>query len=126
MQNEAVFLRQKGAVLELLLEVASEVAVHKRQHTGTKFPELKDTQLLELLEKFLESYGGYAAERPTTHNYFNLQRYVLLTANAKAAASLQQMHDALRQLTCGTARRWGIVPIYDKLLVTQLFMRMHS
>jgi hypothetical protein len=87
-QKEAVFLRQKGAVLELLLEVASEVAVHKRQHTGTKFPELKDTQLLEFLEQFLESYGGYAAERPTIHNYFNLQRCVLPTAHARAGSSL--------------------------------------
>lgn len=73
-QSEAVFLRQKGSVLEQLLEVASEVAVHKRQHTGTKFPDLSDPQLLEFLEKFLDGYGGFAAERPTAHNYFNLQR----------------------------------------------------
>lgn len=73
-QSEAVFLRQKGSVLEQLLEVASEVAVHKRQHTGTKFPDLSDPQLLDFLEKFLDGYGGFAAERPTAHNYFNLQR----------------------------------------------------
>jgi len=73
-QSEKVFLKQKGSVLELLLEVASEVAVHKRQHTGTKFPELRDTQLLEFLEKFLDSYGGYAAERPTARNYFQLDK----------------------------------------------------
>jgi hypothetical protein len=74
LQSEAVHLEQKGAVLELLLEVASEVAVHKRQHTGTKFPELKDSSLLEFLERFLVDYGGYAAERPTTQNFFHLER----------------------------------------------------
>lgn len=69
-----MYLKQKGAVLELLLEVASEVAVHKRQHTGTKFPELKDASLLEFLERFLVDYGGYAAERPTAHNFFHLEK----------------------------------------------------
>lgn len=73
-QAEKVFLTQKGAVLEVLLEVASEIAVHKKQHTGTKFPELRDAQLLEFLEKFLEEYGGYSAERPTERNYFRLER----------------------------------------------------
>lgn len=73
-QSEAVFLRQKGSVLELLLEVSSEVCVHKKKHTGTKFPELNDPQLLELMEQFLANYGGYSADRPTTHNYFHLER----------------------------------------------------
>lgn len=77
-QNEAIFLRQKGAVLEQLLEVASEVAVHKREHTGIKFPNLHDPQLLDFLENFLENYGGFGAERPTAQNYFNLHKYGLL------------------------------------------------
>jgi hypothetical protein len=77
--------------------VASEVAVHKRQHTGTKFPDLKDTELLAFLESFLKSYGGYAAERPTIHNYFNLQRCVLPTAHARAGPSLS---DATRRAIC--------------------------
>jgi hypothetical protein len=62
--------------LELLLEVSSEVCVHKKKHTDTKFPELNDPQLLEFLEQFLANYGGYSADRPTTHNYLHLERCV--------------------------------------------------
>lgn len=56
------------------MEVASEIATHKRQHTGIKFPEIRDKQLACFLDNFLDSYGGYAAERPTARNVFELDK----------------------------------------------------
>lgn len=66
-------------MLELLLEVASEIVVHKRKHTSVRFPPLEDTELGAFLDTFLESFGGYTAERPTAKNLFELSKCVLLS-----------------------------------------------
>jgi hypothetical protein len=74
LQNENGFLQLKGCVLELLLEVASEIVVHKRAHIDVAFPNLNDEQLLEFLDEFLQKYGGYNADRPTERNLFHLEK----------------------------------------------------
>lgn len=74
LQNENGFLQLKGCVLELLLEVASEIVVHKRAHIDVAFPNLNDAQLLEFLDEFLEKYGGYNADRPTERSLFHLEQ----------------------------------------------------
>lgn len=76
LQQESAYLQLKGTVLELLLEVASEIVVHKRKYIDVNFPELADQQLLEFLDEFLGKYGGYNAVGPTERNLFHLERYV--------------------------------------------------
>lgn len=72
---ENSFLSRQALVLTRLLEVSSEIVVHKRAHTaGVEFPVLSDAQLLEFLDEFLAPYGGYSAQRPTEANHFNLER----------------------------------------------------
>lgn len=68
------FLSRQATVLTSLLEVASEIVVHKRSHIAVEFPELSDPQLLEFLDDFLDKYGGYSAQRPTERNHFHLER----------------------------------------------------
>jgi hypothetical protein len=75
LQAENGFLQLKAQVLTNLLEVASEIAVHKRSHIDVRFPDLSDAQLVEYLDDFLSNYGGYNAERPTGRNALQLERY---------------------------------------------------
>lgn len=73
LQQESAYLQLKGTVLELLLEVASEIVVHKRKHIEVTFPDLNDQQLLEFLDEFLGKYGGYNALGATERNLFHLE-----------------------------------------------------
>lgn len=74
LQAETGFLQMKGQVLDLLLQVSSEIVVHKRTHITCEFPNLNDQQLVDFLDEFLAKYGGSSAERPTERNLFHLER----------------------------------------------------
>jgi hypothetical protein len=83
-QAEHLFLRQKAGCLELLLAVASEVAVHKRAHMRAQLPDMQvDEGLVVFLDRYLNAFGGYKADRPTEADAFALDRCARAGAGAR-------------------------------------------